>query len=62
MLGEEWPDRVPPAFSEESGLSRLRDTMETEVPPEVRAEARQLAEESVAAIKRDVFPVHSMGG
>ena len=62
MLGEEWPDRVPPAFSEESGLSRLRDTMETEVPPEVRAEARQLAEESVAAIKRDVFPVHNMGG
>ena len=62
MLGEEWPDRVPPAFAEESGLSRLRDTMETEVPPEVRAEARQLAEESVAAIKRDVFPVHSTGG
>ena len=62
MLGEEWPDRVPPAFAEESGLSRLRDTVETEVPPEVRAEARQLAEESVAAIKRDVFPVHNLGG
>ena len=62
MLGEEWPDRVPPAFAEESGLSRLRDTVETEAPPEVRAEARQLAEESVAAIKRDVFPVHNLGG
>ncbi len=61
MLGEGWPDRVPPAFAAEHDLTRLRDTVETEVPAEVRADARQLAEESVAAIKREVFPIHNLG-
>ena len=62
MLGEEWPDRIPPHFAGENQLSRLRDTVETEVPAEVRDDARRMAEESVAAIKRDVFPVHGLGG
>ena len=62
MLGTDWPDRIPEAFAQQHGLQQLRDTIALEIPDEVRREARSLAEESVAAIKSEVFPKHKLGG
>jgi hypothetical protein len=62
MVGEEWPDRIPAAIADEHGWQRLRDTVTPEVPAHIRADARALAEESVAVVKREVFPIHKLGG
>ena len=39
-------------------LGVLRDTLNLEIPSHVRHEARQLAEEGVSEIKKEVFPRH----
>ena len=62
MLGEEWPDRIPADYAELHGMKSLRDTVALDVPAQVRAEARNLAEESVATIKSEIFPKHQLGG
>ena len=61
MLGAEWPDRIPDDFSTRYGLQVLRDTAALDIPSQVRVDARHLAEEGVAAIKEEVFPVHGLG-
>ena len=65
MCGVEWPDEIPGAFARqpfavEHGISRLRDTMVVGIPADVQRDARRYAEESVAAIKREVFPAHGL--
>ncbi len=60
MLGEEWPDRIPAAIAQEHGWRQLRDTVALDVPAHVRADARAMAEESVAIIKDRVFSVHQL--
>jgi acetoin utilization protein AcuC len=60
MCGAEWPDRVPPAAIERLGRNNLRDTEIPEIPANVRADARALADESVAAIRDAVFPAHGL--
>ena len=60
MCGAEWPDRVPPAAIERLGRSHLRDTEIPEIPAHVRADARTLAADSVAALRDAVFPVHGL--
>ncbi len=62
MLDVEWPDRVPEAFAREHGVSQLRDGAAPEIPAHVRLEARRFAEESVAAVKEEVFPFHGLTG
>ena len=62
MLGEEWPDRIPSDYAEQHGTKSLRDTVALEVPAQVRADAKNLAEESVATIKSEIFPEHQLGG
>ncbi|PKB79873.1 MAG: hypothetical protein BZY88_11110 [SAR202 cluster bacterium Io17-Chloro-G9] len=61
MLDVEWADQLPGAFIQQHGSSTLRDTVIPEVPTDVRLEARRFAEDSVAHIKEQVFPVHSLG-
>ena len=56
----EWADQLPEACVQQHGSSTLRDTIIPEVPNDVRLEARRFAEESVARIKEQVFPVHSL--
>ena len=58
MLDVEWPDRLPEDFARQHGVSQLRDTEVPEILAGVRREARRYAAESVAAIKKEVFPVH----
>ena len=65
MCGVDWPDEIPGAFARqpfavEQGISQLRDTMVVGIPADVQRDARRYAEESVAAIKREVFPVHGL--
>ena len=60
MLDTEWPDQIPAAFARQYGMQQLRDTVSLEVPPEVRQDARRMAEESVSAIKSEVFPKHGL--
>lgn len=62
MLGVDWPDRIPDSYARQYGLGELRDTLALEVAGHVRAEAVHLAEESVSAIKREVFPKYGLGG
>ena len=60
MLDVEWPDRIPDVCVQAVGANQLRDTTRPEIPQDVRAEARRFAEESVAAIKEQVFPAHDI--
>lgn len=62
MLDVEWPDNIPALMAERLGDHRLRDTVNPEVPSHVRQEARQLAEEGVSAIKKEVFFHHGLTG
>ncbi|MEK7806351.1 MAG: hypothetical protein AAB528_01330, partial [Chloroflexota bacterium] len=54
----EWPDRLPEEFARLHGVSQLRDTAVPKIPAGIRREARRYAAESVAAIKKEVFPLH----
>ncbi len=60
MLEAEWPDQLPPGFVREHGGSRLRDDTSPEVPGHIKVEARRYADESVAAVRAQVFPTHGL--
>jgi acetoin utilization protein AcuC len=60
MLDVEWPDRLPDGFLRQQGLDRLRDTETPQIPSQARQDARRYAEETVAAIKEQVFPLHGL--
>ncbi len=60
MLDVEWPDRIPDICVQAVGARQLRDTVRPKIPQDVRAQARRFAEETVAAIKEQVFPVHHL--
>ena len=60
MLDVEWPDRIPDELPDIPGERQMRDTVVTDVPAQVRLEAHRFAEETVAEIKRDIFPIHSL--
>lgn len=62
MLDVEWPDQLPSEFTGRLGGNNLRDTLDPEIPADIRQNARSFAEESTANIKREIFPVHSMTG
>ena len=62
MMDAEWPDNIPVELSQELGATQLRDTVKLEIAEDVRLEARRLAEEGVAAIKREVFPIFGIAG
>jgi acetoin utilization protein AcuC len=62
MLDTDWPDQLPSGFAQQYGLQRLRDAVTLDIPAHFRQEARNLAEESVGAIKKEVFPKHDLGG
>ena len=60
MLGIDWPDRLPSAFSREHGAGRLRDELSPEVPGHIKVEASRFAEETVEAIRQQIFPYHGL--
>ncbi len=60
MLGVEWPDMLPRDFALEHGMVHLRDSVSPEIPANLRLDIRRHAEETVAALKEQVFPVHGV--
>jgi acetoin utilization protein AcuC len=62
MLGVEWPDQIPASWAQQHGVQRLGDILQPRIPPQVRQDARRFAEESVAAIKGELFPRHHLEG
>ncbi len=60
MLGTEWPDQLPAAFSQEHGAGRLRDQLRPEIPSEVKVDARRYLEDTVGAIRQQIFPLHGL--
>jgi acetoin utilization protein AcuC len=60
MIDRELPDKIPRSFQELYGLKRLRDTEKPCLDTKVRQQARRFAEESVATVKRLVFPYHGL--
>ncbi len=62
MLGVEWPDQIPATWAQQHGVQRLGDILQPQIPPQVRQDALRFAEESVAAIKGELFPRHHLEG
>ncbi len=60
MTDHEWPDEIPRSYRELYGLKRLRDKEKPRLDDRVKQQARRFAEESVAAVKRLVFPYHGL--
>ena len=61
MLGEEWPDTLPRGFALEHGIGHLRDSGSPDIPANLRLDIHRHAEEAVASLKQQVFPVHGAG-
>jgi acetoin utilization protein AcuC len=62
MLGADWPDQLPPEFVREHGAGRLRDDLKPAIPPDVKVDGRRYLEDTVAAIRQQIFPFHGLGG
>ena len=60
MLGHEWPESAPPGFAASHGVARFDDEDQSPLPAEVLARVRGYAEESVSAVRREVFPLHGL--
>ena len=60
MLDRRWPQQLPGIFQERYGLKELYDSEPPEVDPGLQQEARHYAEQSVAQVRRHVFPTHGL--
>lgn len=60
MAQREWPDDIPAEFSERYGLHHLRDKGMPAIGNSLREQAHRFAGETVAEIKRTVFPLHRL--
>ncbi|MBI4308212.1 MAG: acetoin utilization protein AcuC [Chloroflexi bacterium] len=63
MLGLDLPDDIPAAYQEKYGIQKLRDSAsEPQVSEAARRQAAEFARQSVAEVKRMVFPYHGLRG
>ena len=62
MLDAEWPDPLPRGFAVEHGVTNLRDDIRPEMPANVRLDVRRHTEETIAAVKEQIFPLHGLVG
>jgi acetoin utilization protein AcuC len=60
MLEHEWPQELPQSFRSEYGLDRLDDPEPPPLSPDVAEQVRKYAENSVAEVKRTIFPAHGL--
>ncbi|MDG7042375.1 MAG: acetoin utilization protein AcuC [Nitrososphaerota archaeon] len=60
MIDREWPDRIPRSYQELYGIKRLRDNAKPRLDSRIKQQARRFAEESVAQVKKLVFPYHRL--
>ncbi len=62
MLGHQWPEAAPESFASDYDVSRLDDPEQQPLPPDIAEQVRKYAENSVAEVKRNVFPSHGLLG
>jgi acetoin utilization protein AcuC len=62
MLDHEWPQELPESLRTEHDLDRLDDPEQEPLPPDVAEQVRKYAENSVAEVKRTIFPAHGLSG
>jgi acetoin utilization protein AcuC len=60
MLEHEWPQELPQSFRSEYDLDRLDDPEPPPLSPDVAEQVRKYAENSVAEVKRTIFPAHGL--
>ncbi len=60
MTDREWPDRIPRSYQELYGIKRLRDNAKPRLDSRIKQQARRFAEETVAEVKKLVFPYHGL--
>ena len=60
MLGTDLPDQIPASFADKYGIRRLRDAVRPEVSMSDQRRASEMAEATIATIRRAVFPVHGL--
>jgi acetoin utilization protein AcuC len=60
MAGIELPDEIPQEYQERYGIKRLRDPDPPQVDSQMRDQARRYAEQTVAEVKRTIFPRHGL--
>ncbi|MBI2304437.1 MAG: acetoin utilization protein AcuC [Chloroflexi bacterium] len=60
MMDQDWPDDIPVDYQERYGVKKLLDTSPPPWDAAVQGEARGFAQESVAEIKRTIFPIHGL--
>ncbi len=59
MLGVEWPDTLPEAFSAQYGVTELMDAPQA-VEPDVESQTRAFAARSVADVRNAIFPLYRL--
>jgi len=62
MLGHQWPEAAPESFASDYDVSRLDDPEQQPLPPDIAVQVRKYTENSVAEVKRNVFPSHGLLG
>jgi acetoin utilization protein AcuC len=62
MLDHEWPQELPESLRAEHDLDQLDDPEQEPLPPDVAAQVRAYAENSVSEVKRTIFPAHGLSG
>jgi acetoin utilization protein AcuC len=60
MARRELPDEIPEEFARLHGIRRLRDGGKAELPPDQETHVKHAAEETVASLRRIVFPLHGL--
>jgi len=60
MLDIDLPDQLPTAFAQEHGPGRLRDQLSPEIPSEIRVDGRRYLEDTIGAIRQQIFPLHGL--
>ncbi len=61
MLGVEWPDTIPAPAASLFPTPNLRDTLATQVPENVRQDARAYLEDQVSELRELVLAHHGIG-
>ena len=60
MNGIDLPNKIPTSFSENHNLNVLRDTIEIDLPDDMRDMVNGTAEKSIEYIKQNCFPIHKI--
>jgi acetoin utilization protein AcuC len=60
MSGIDLPNKIPTSFSENHNLNVLRDTIEIDLPDDMREMVNGTAEKSIEYIKQNCFPTHKI--